>query len=82
VATALASYVPVKIDFDASPSMVAAYGVKAIPAYVIINKSGDVVRPATEGAMGPEEFVAWLDRGPDAGPAAATTAPATTRASE
>jgi thioredoxin 1 len=80
VAAALeAAYVPVKIDFDANPALVATYGVQAIPAFVILDQSGDPARPLTEGAMPAEEFLAWLAKPAPAPATQPATAPSKTK---
>jgi thiol:disulfide interchange protein len=76
-----AAYVPVKINFDDNPMTVQTYGVRAIPAYVVIDTSGDPVRALTEGAMSPDEFLAWLAKAPAAS-TQATTQPTAAPAAE
>ena len=56
---ALRDYVPVKVDVDEHPDIARQYGGDAIPRFVVIDQSGTVEK-ATEGALPPEDFIAWL----------------------
>jgi thiol:disulfide interchange protein len=55
----LRDFVPVKVDIDEHPDIARQYGGDAIPRFVVINESGTAVK-ATEGALPPEDFIAWL----------------------
>jgi thiol:disulfide interchange protein len=60
VERALRAYVPVKIDVDQHPDLARQYGSDAIPRFVVLGKDGQIVK-ATEGALPPAEFLAWLN---------------------
>jgi thioredoxin-like negative regulator of GroEL len=60
VAKALSAYVPVKIDIDAHPDLAARYAPSAIPTFVILKEDGSVAKAET-GALGPDDFLAWLN---------------------
>ena len=59
VATALAAYVPVKIDIDAHPDLARQYAPSYVPVFAILNGDGSVAKEET-GALSPEDFLAWL----------------------
>ena len=59
VERALRAYVPVKVDVDQHPDLARQYGSDAIPRFVVLGKDGQIVK-ATEGALPPGEFLAWL----------------------
>lgn len=61
VATALASYVPVKIDVDQQPAVAETYLADVTPAYVLVDGQG-AVRARAIGLMTAEEMVAFLDK--------------------
>jgi thiol:disulfide interchange protein len=55
----LRDYVPVKIDIDADTPTALQFGVEPIPAFVVLDKEGNIVK-RTDGLMEPMEFLAWL----------------------
>jgi thiol:disulfide interchange protein len=61
VASALTTYVPVKIDIDAHPDLATRYAPSYIPAFVVLNADGSIAKSET-GALSPEDFLAWLKR--------------------
>ncbi len=60
VAKALSGYVPVKIDIDAHPDLAARYSPSEIPTFVVLKEDGSVAKSQT-GALGPDDFLAWLN---------------------
>jgi thioredoxin 1 len=56
------SLVKVKVDFDANPQLVARYQIRGIPAFVMLNDSGEEVAK-TSGAMSPKKFSEWITEG-------------------
>ncbi len=67
VAAALSAYVPVKVDIDQRPDLAERYGVAGpgpaggIPAFRILDAQGKVIGQSV-GAVGTDEFLAWLAR--------------------
>jgi thiol:disulfide interchange protein len=55
----LRNYVPVKIDIDANQPLAQQYGIDGIPAFVLLNRQGNVERQ-TSGLMYPVQFLNWL----------------------
>ena len=55
----LRNFVPVKIDIDANQQLAQQYVIDGIPAFVLLDKAGDVERQ-TSGFMEPMQFLAWL----------------------
>ena len=59
VGSALAAYVPVKVDLDAHPDLASKYGVVSIPMFVTLDRLQAPVK-VSEGYLGPEDFLSWL----------------------
>jgi thiol:disulfide interchange protein len=59
VARALAGDVPVSIDPDKHPELVAKYHVEAFPTMILLSSTGLPINQ-TEGRLEPDEFVKWL----------------------
>jgi len=59
VDAALRDYVPVKVDVDADAAAAQRYEVRSIPAFAVLDAEGKA-KKSTDGAMAPEQFVAWL----------------------
>jgi thiol:disulfide interchange protein len=51
--------VPVKVDFDKNPQLVAKYQVEAIPTMIIVNADGVELKRET-GELSADQFLAWL----------------------
>jgi thioredoxin-like negative regulator of GroEL len=60
VAKALLAFVPVEIDVDVHPNLAARYTSGIVPSFVVLNEKHDVIK-FEEGAMGSEDFLAWLN---------------------
>ena len=61
VDAALRDYVPVKVDIDEHPDLAQKYNVSSIPAFFVVDPSGNVVRNWV-GAFPPATFVEELKR--------------------
>jgi len=62
VAEALKNFVPVRIDVDRDPKLAQQFHINPIPAFFILDSSGQIARNY-EGAMEPQEFINWVSRG-------------------
>ncbi len=51
--------VPVKVDFDKNPQLVAKYQVEAIPTMIVVNADGVVLKRET-GELSADQFLAWF----------------------
>ncbi|HEY2951816.1 MAG TPA: thioredoxin family protein [Verrucomicrobiae bacterium] len=58
----LSSLVKVKVDFDANPQLVARYQIRGIPAFVMLDDSGEEAAK-TSGAMEAKKFSEWITEG-------------------
>ena len=56
----LRNYVPLKVDIDANQALAQQYGIDGIPAFVLLDKEGNVDK-RTDGLMEPMQFLAWLE---------------------
>jgi thiol:disulfide interchange protein len=61
VEAALQAYVPVRIDVDRNPGLVAQYRVGPIPYFVVLDENGEPVH-GQAGRLSPEDFLNWLGR--------------------
>ena len=59
VESALAEYVPVKIDIDEHPEIAKKYPSDGIPHFVVLQQDGSVLKDSV-GAVPSGEFIAWL----------------------
>jgi thiol:disulfide interchange protein len=59
VVRAMNGYIPVKVDVDAQPRTAAHYGASAVPAFLIVERSG-VVRARTAGYLSGSEMSDFL----------------------
>lgn len=62
VAQALDKYVPLQIDIDAHRDVAEKFHIDAVPTLMVIDAKDDRAVKTTQGAMLPEEFLAWLGR--------------------
>ena len=53
-------FVPVKIDIDENRSLAIAYGIEAVPTFILLNETGGAVRQAS-GYMDAKEMENWLE---------------------
>jgi thiol:disulfide interchange protein len=60
VAAELEKMVPVQIDVDSHPDIAQQYGIKPIPAYIVLDSAGSTLKSG-EGYKSPAEFIAWLN---------------------
>jgi protein disulfide-isomerase len=60
VADAMAAYIPVRIDHDQRPDLIAQYQVDGIPWFGVLDASGKPTRKLERGLETPEEMIAWL----------------------
>lgn len=60
VERAIRNYVPVQVDIDRNQRLASSYGISAIPHLLVLDPDGKLLNE-TEGAMGPSEFVTWLN---------------------
>src|SRR6185295_19085228 len=58
----ISSLVRAKVDFDAHPQLVARYQIRGVPAFVMLNDSGEEVA-RTSGAMDARKFSEWITQG-------------------
>jgi len=61
VEEALSAYVPVKLDVDENTQLAMQYKASSIPLFVVMDDQGNV-KASTSGALGPSEFLAWLNQ--------------------
>lgn len=61
VVRALADRWPTKIDIDAHPDLAKRYAIEAVPTFIKLNASGEVVS-RREGAMSKQAFLDWLNK--------------------
>ena len=60
VRTALASFVPVRLDINSNLDLAERFGVYATPTYAVVDAAGHVLGQRM-GYMDPDEFVEFLD---------------------
>jgi thiol:disulfide interchange protein len=63
VARALAAEVPISVDPDKHPELVAKYHVQAFPTMILLSSTGILINE-TEGSLRPDEFLEWLHSPP------------------
>jgi thiol:disulfide interchange protein len=59
VEAALRAYVPARIDIDRNTELADKYGVRGVPAFIVMGADGQPTKQ-TDGALPPAEFLRWL----------------------
>jgi len=60
VAMALEDYVRLQVDIDLHPEIAEEFHIDTVPTMVVLDAKNDRVLKTAQGAMKPEDFLAWL----------------------